>query len=77
MIIEQLRPVPPAKKGTTKRCAMIVESGGTGYWNGNKNRCARNAFFKIDEICYCSQHAGQIALVHVMKTNVALPKLIR
>lgn len=44
------------------RCSRIVESTGTGYFEGSKHRCGKNARHKFDGVNLCGLHAGEAAL---------------
>jgi hypothetical protein len=67
MNIEKLNLPVPAKRWKEQRCSRIVRSTGTHYFEGHKNRCGRMARFKLDGVPLCTQHAGEMALRHLMK----------
>ena len=50
-----------------KRCCRKVESTGTGHYDGDKHRCAKPALYQIDGLNYCSLHAGQVAVHHLIE----------
>ncbi len=66
MEIEKLRLPKPEKRWKEQRCARIVRSSGTTYFDGDTGRCGRMARFKIDGIGLCTQHAGEAALKHLI-----------
>ena len=55
------------KSRVKKRCTKTVTSTGTYHFDGNKYQCGRFAQFTIDRKYYCTQHAGQEALQHLIK----------
>ena len=72
MQIEQLKLPPPAERWQGQRCGRKVKSGGTHYFDGNTDQCARMARFKINGILFCKQHAGEYALEYIIDKQEAL-----
>lgn len=66
MNIEKLELPKGAKRWREQRCCRVVKSTGTTYFDGQKNRCGRMARFKIDGIAFCTQHAGEVSLRHLL-----------
>lgn len=64
MKVEHIRPVSDSDDEV--RCEQKVDSPGTWYFKGKQDQCARYARFLVDGIPMCSQHAGCLALKHVM-----------
>ena len=50
------------KRRLSDRCCFKTVSTGTSPFNAQNNRCARIAVIDIDELKFCRQHAGYIAL---------------
>jgi len=68
MIIEELNLPAPSKRSMTKesRCSRVVRSTSTGVWNEYHSRCCRHATYSLDGVKLCSQHAGEMALRHLI-----------
>lgn len=51
----------------SERCEATTASSGTHYFPDGNRRCARFAAFDVDGKRLCKQHAGELALLHVIK----------
>lgn len=49
------------------RCEEETLSTGTGPFPGSRRRCGRFALYEMDGKKYCKQHAGDVALSHVLR----------
>jgi len=66
MEIEKLELPKPERRWREQRCARITQSTGTAHFEGKKNQCGRMARFKLEGIPFCTQHAGEMALKHLI-----------
>ena len=59
--------IPHEKTHKADRCQLKVNSTGTGWYDGDKNRCSKQARYRIDGLNFCKQHAGQYLLDKALK----------
>lgn len=72
MLIELL-PEPKTYPYTMgPRCTKRVRSTGTDFYGRDPHKCARAARFKVNGRKYCTQHAGELALKHLLKEQEQL-----
>ena len=49
-----------------RRCSQKVKSTGSGPFDKSQNQCGRFAKVTIGRKHYCAQHAGELALKHLI-----------
>lgn len=68
MKISEIELPVPYKRSLLRahRCSRLVKSCGTGFFGKNQERCRRFATYEMDGVEFCTQHAGEMALRHLI-----------